>query len=171
MASKFRNASNARYLRSLFYENGTEDKSVVLYTLKDEDYLGYPSLYRLYMETADPTEYEFATQYLDGWEHWKMMTQCTWFIPFVARWREELDLKIKSKSLRVVQKEADDSKSKNSFAANKMLIERAWEKSGPKVRKVGRPTTEEVTGELKRRTDEAQRINGDFERLFGDAES
>lgn len=127
MTNKFRHpTNNIRFLKQLFFETTLADKEWVLYTLKDVDHNGYPSLYRLYMEADDVTEYVFANTYLDGWEHWQMLCECAWFKPYVARWRQELDLRMKARALAAIRSEAR-SGSRNAFAANKYLMERGWE--------------------------------------------
>jgi len=144
--SKFRNASNRRYLKGLFFETTEADKSSVVYTLKDVDHLGYPSLYRLYMASNDVTEYSFATQHLDDWEHWKELTNCTWFKPYVKRWREERAVRDRSRNLAAMTDIADDTNNKSSFQALKYLLERPWDKETSVKR--GRPTKDE-TEEIK----------------------
>ena len=109
-----------------------------MYTLKDFDHNGYPSLYRLYMEIEDPTEFLFARKYLRGWEHWQMLCECTWFQPIVTRWRLELELSIKAKALSRLKQMADEE-GKERLQANKALLD--YEKYLEKKlsRRVGRP--------------------------------
>ncbi len=162
----FKDTTGRKLTKALFYEEA-RDKSLVLYTLADEDKGDVPSLYRLYMELGDLTEYEFATKYFYNWDHWKQLCTLEWFIPHVARWREELDLKTKAEALKRIRQEAQDPKGKNTFSANKILIDRSWENSKPKApaRKAGRPTREEVQGELKREVNEAKILNEDWQRV------
>jgi hypothetical protein len=126
----------ARFLRELFFETTTADKTWVLYTLKDREHEGFPSLYLAYMAMEDLTEYEFANKYLEGWEHWVMLTNCAWFKPYVERWRKELDLKIKARYLKGIKQEAA-SGSRNALGAMKYLLERGWEpkEKHPKISK------------------------------------
>lgn len=136
----FRNATNVRFLKAIFLEHSYTDRSNVIYTLKDQDHDGYPSLYRLYMELEDVTEYDFANAYLENYDHWEMLCKCGWFQPFLARWRKELDLKLKTEAVRVIRQELKDPASKNKFQAAKMIIDRVWELRDPKVPpKRGRP--------------------------------
>lgn len=160
--SKFRSETNTRYLKALFFEQTLADKATVVYTLKDVDHEGYPSLYRLYMETNDPTEWKFATTYLDGWEHWEMLCGCNWFKPFVERWRRELELRMKSEALSRIMREAKTS-SKESFQANKYLLEKGWEPKETSRR--GRPSKAEVQEEAHRIASVNSRLNDDFERI------
>lgn len=163
----FRSENNARLLKGLFFEV-TGNPSTVLYTLKDRDYKGFPSLYRLYMEEQDDTEYIFATKYLDGWEHWEMLCECTWFQPFVSRWRKEMYLKKTAGLLKAIQSEAMSADGKNRFQAAKYLLDREWERNIPEGKKKrGRPSKEEVQGELAREAEEKKRQLEDLERING----
>jgi hypothetical protein len=163
--NKFRNSvTNNRYLNGLFFEQTGADKSTVMYTLKDTDHSGYPSLYRLYMETDDPTEWEFSQRYLDGWEHWEMLTRCAWFKPFIERWRKELELRMKSKSLAKIKAEAKTG-SKESFMANKYLLEKGWEPKETKGR--GRPSKDEINKAAEEIAKVDGQLSADFERIVG----
>lgn len=161
--SKFRSPNNARYLKGLFFETTTNPETVV-YTLKDRDHNGFPSLYRLYMEESDDTEYLFAMKHLDGWEHWEMLTRCTWFEPFISRWRKELYLKKTATLLKNIEAEANSKISKNHFAANKLLLDREWEGKVPKSKR-GRPSKDEVAGKLKEEAEDAKRQAADLQRI------
>lgn len=160
--SVFRNSTNSRYLKGLFFEQTLADKSSVVYTLKDQDHLGYPSLYRLYMETNDPTEYKFATEHLDGWEHWEMLCQCTWFQPYVQRWRRELELRMKSEALSRIMREAKTN-SRDSFTANRYLLEKGWEVKEKNTK--GRPSKDQIREAAHEIASTRSRIDEDFERL------
>lgn len=143
--SRFRAPSGQRYMQGMFYEMASVDKSACIYTLKDSDHLGYPSLYRLYMQIADPTEWRFATTCLDGYEHWDMLCQSQWFQAYVTRWRYELELRIKSEAL--VRIEADSrSGSKSAPMSNRFLVSKGWQDKNTK----GRPSKHEIKKEASR---------------------
>lgn len=163
--NKFRHpVSNGRYLKALFFEETLSDKSTVLYTLKEREHQGYPSLYQLYMEVNDPTEYRFAVQYLDGWDHWQMLCQCKWFQPYVEKWRKELEVRMKSQSLARVMTEAKTG-GKEAFSANKYILDKGWEpKEGQNKR--GRPSKEEIAQAAKESLTTASRISEDFDRII-----
>lgn len=163
--SKYRSSSNTRYLKALFFEETGADKSTVLYTLKDQDHLGFPSLYRLYMELDDLTEWEFANKYLDGWEHWQMLCDCTWFKPYIARWRTELELKTRAAALRAL-KVAATGEGNSSYHANKLLLEGGWKTKEGSTR--GRPTKAQVEKEAIMQAEQHLKINKDYERLTND---
>ncbi|MDE2102798.1 MAG: hypothetical protein KGL39_36475 [Patescibacteria group bacterium] len=165
--SPFRNpVTNQRYLKGLFFETTYADKSTVVYSLKDRDHEGYPSLYRLYMEADDPTEYLFATQHLDGWDHWETLCQCTWFKPYIDRWRRELEIKHRALALANIKKLASDPDSKEFHQANKFLVNAGWV-GETKRKNAGRPSKEEVSKAAKAMADEARQLEEDLLRIQG----
>lgn len=161
--NKFRNpVSNQRFLKGLFFETTLADKSTVVYTLKDVDHEGYPSLYRLYMELDDPTEWKVSQELTDGWEHWEMLCNCTWFKPYVERWRKELYLRMQSQALHRIKTEAKTG-SKESFGANKYLLEKGWEPKATNGR--GRPSKEEIAKQAHEIARTDSQLSEDFKRL------
>lgn len=139
--SKMKNSVGNYITQQLFVDFGY-DETAAQYTVTKEDrlYNGtfYPSLYRRYMEIADPTEYEFATQCLYDWEHWqrivnnKMLSERLG----IAEWREELEVKLRSAAVRNVLNQASEN-----FSAAKWAADRGWD-----VRR-GRPSKEEKARE------------------------
>lgn len=166
--SKFKNSIGAYLLGALFYEQTLADKSQVIYTLKDRDHLGYPSLYRLYMEADDPTEYTFAIANLDGWEHWERLCESPWFQPYIAKWRRELEVRFRALSLLNIRAVANDPKAKESYQANKFLVGQGWKEGGPK-RKAGQPSKQEIKSEAHRLASISQSLDEDFQRITGKA--
>ena len=160
--SKFVNSAGNRYTKSLFFEKTLADKGTVLYTLKDRDHKGFPSLYRLYMELNDLTEYEFANAYLDGWEHWGILCDIAWFRPLVARWREELHLRGAAIALRQVRRIASTNEN-GSMAANKYLLEKGWQKN---IEPVGRPSKDAIKRKAKEMVLSQEEIDDDHNRIF-----
>jgi hypothetical protein len=162
--SEFRASNNKLLLKGLFFEMTLADKTGVRYTLKDEDHLGYPSLGRLYIEMEDPTEYNFAIAYLESWAHWEQLTACNWFKPFLERWRRELEVRLKSKALAEIKAEAR-SGGRNSFAANKYLLERGWEPKEGQSAKRGRPSKEEIKKAAEEHIQSIQSLDEDYNRI------
>lgn len=148
MKKEFYSTSGRALTRGLFWETST-DKDTVIYTLKDHPHEGFPSLYELYMDTEDPTEFTFAHEHMAGWSHWQMLVNSTWFKEFVDRWRWELELKIKANALKRLIAESTAG-GKNSYATNKFLIEGGWEAKKDAKNPVGRPTMERIKQEAER---------------------
>ncbi len=134
---KFKDIMGRPLTQSLFLEVGYEcDKAV--YTLKDEDYeykgVVYPSLKRLYLEYEDPVEYDFANEYLLGWNHWQRLKNNKTLQPHFTEWEYELELKLRSQGIRDIL----DMSANGSFQASKFIADRGWEKRG-----AGRPSKED----------------------------
>lgn len=166
MSSPFRVETGQLLFRGLFYETTLADKSSVVYTLKRHDHVGYPSLYRLYMEMDDLTEYNFAISYTDGWDHWEQLCECTWFKPFIAKWRREIEIKRKAHSLLQIIAVADNPDSKESYQAQKFLISGGWKDKNDR-KGAGRPSKEEVSSAARKIAQDAHDLNDDLARVQG----
>lgn len=130
--TKFKDSMGRPLTQSLFLEFGY-NVEFAYYTIDDEDktYEGriYPSLKKLYLNMADPIEYEFATTYLLGWNHWEKMQGNKMIMHHIEEWRKELDLKLRSEAFRMIVDASEDN-----YQAAKFLSEKGWEKNS-----VGRP--------------------------------
>ena len=156
---RFKNASGQHYLNGMFYETTMADKSSVIYTLKDEDYLGYPSLRKLYLESYDPTEYRFALMNLDSWAHWEKLLECSWFQEYISRWRRELSIKIRSEALARLLSKAD-LEGRDQFQINKYLLDSGWKES-----KAGRPKKEDIRRAAHEIAFSEKQVQEDYDRI------
>jgi hypothetical protein len=122
--------------QGLFLEIGYKTEFSV-FTLNDEDktYNGkiYPSLKKLFLTVADPTEYEFARTCLLGWNHWKRLNANKQLEPYFQDWREELEVLLRSEGVRNLM-DLTSSEGGN-FQAAKWMAEKGWDK-----KTVGRPS-------------------------------
>ena len=162
--SKFHVPTGQLLYRGLFFETQGADKTTVVYTLKDRDHEGFPSLYRLYMEMDDPTEYDFAVTYLAGWDHWVKLCKCSWFKPYVKKWREELEVRTKARALRSIKDYAKSS-GKEAYQANKFLVSNGWIEK--KTHGRGRPSKDDIKSEAERIARERTDLDEDFARITG----
>lgn len=145
--SPFKNSIGNYYLRSLFHETKAMGKKG-LYTLKDKDHtyegIIYKSLYILYMEEGDLTEYFFATKYLDSWVQWQALIERPWFKEHVQRWRTELELRLKAEALQRILLEAKEG-GKNQYNANRFIVEKGYIDKTAEPSRRGRPTKAEIS--------------------------
>lgn len=115
-----------------------------LFTLKDQDYIYkgkyLPSMKRLYLKIADPTEYEFATTVLLSWKHWQKMCDNKVLRKHIDEWRFELEYKLRSQGVRNALLLANAG----NFNAAKWVADRGWESRG-----AGRPSKAEVERQTK----------------------
>lgn len=167
--NKFKNGSGAHLLKPIFYELDNAEKTFAVYTLKDYDHEAggvlYPSLRRLYVDLADPTEYSFACTYLDGWSHWKKLCEANWFKEHLREWREELEVKLRAAALLKIRETAAADK-KESFQAQKFIVQGGW-KTPEDKEKVGRPSKEKIKDEAEKLFLSSTEHDEDFERILG----
>lgn len=117
--------------KSLFYELSYENLESVIFTLKDEDvekdgktYVSLANLYRT-LVPQDPTEYTFAMTVFGNWHVWDVIRSAPQLRPYVARWRKEAEIKVKSEAIKAIAEEMK-SGGRSSFTAAKLLLERGW---------------------------------------------
>lgn len=168
MSKVFKDPNTGNFLtQSLFYELSYARPDFVTYTLKDEDIdvtingevRHLESIKRLYLECEDPTEYQFATNHLGGWSHWKRLCEKTTRLhPYIEEWREELEVKLRSQGVRQMANIAMTDKGQQ---AAKWLAEKGWSD-----KKRGAPSKEEKERELKIQTRMSSEIEDDLKRLL-----
>ena len=123
------------------------------FTLKDKDYKGALSMYRLYMEYGDPTEYSQAIGLLGSLRHWELLTSRDWFKPYITRWRDELRVRTESerfKEMKNINKTIPGTP--QAIQATKWLAERYGEKKPAPKR--GRPSKDEKDVALRQMIEE-----------------
>lgn len=144
---------------SLFLEI-SYDKDAI-FTLKDYDfeYDGkmYYSLKKIFLDESDPTEYQFATKHLAGWDHWQKICNNKVLALHINKWRAELDLKLRSEGIRWI---INSARKKQNWLAAKFLAEKGWE-----VRAPGRPSKEDIERETKIQASIEAEFNEDIARL------
>lgn len=167
--NRFKNGTGQHYIRELFYEHDRLPREASIYCLKDYDFTGtdgrvYPSLRKFYVELEDPTEYLFATQYLDNWAHWTKLRDANWFQPFLKDWREELDVRLRSKALVRLREKAMNPSDKESGQINKFLVQSGWKDTSSSA-KAGRPTKAKIKEEAEKLFEQNSEHDADFKRL------
>jgi hypothetical protein len=145
--------------QSLFIETPHESYPAY-FTIKKYDFekggKTYISMYRKYMEYADPTEYNFAQMVLGSWDHWLAMQRNAKFREHLVGWREELRIKIESARYHEMVKAAKQGKT----TASEWLAKRYGEGV-----KRGRPSKAEKAAHLKRIEQDSEEVKEDVARL------
>lgn len=133
--SKLKDAGGRYLTQSLFLEF-QYNTQYAIYTLDDQDKVyedkTYPSLKRLYLETMDPTGYEFANRYLCNYEQWMRICANKQLYAEIEQWEMELEVKIRSIGVRRVLAMGIDN-----FSAAKWAVDGHWNV------KRGRPSKQE----------------------------
>lgn len=154
----FKSPNNIYYTKQLFYETADTDRTLVLYTLKDDDWEGYPSLRRLYLELDDETEYRVASELFGGWPHWQKLLNCNWFLEYLNEWREELKVKHASLSLSILLMKG----AAGDVKVNQYLLDRTLKEKNA----VGRPTKKRIREEAQMIVQAQDDIKEDLKRLL-----
>lgn len=161
---KFRGITGQLFMRYLFLETcPMEHREKAIYTLKRYHRPHHQSLYLLFMEMDDPTEYFFGEKYFYDYQHWKKLSEAAWFKEYVEEWREEIALKHKALALQELKKEAGDPENKNYFNANKYLLDKGWIEKPKRVTRTAKKAIEE---EAQKMSEEKKDINDDYMRIL-----
>lgn len=171
-ASKFRNSRNARYTRQLFVENQqvrSNDECTIepMYSLY-YDYDGIPNFRKEYVRLGDPSGYKLAELYLEDYDHWEMLMRCSWFREAKEQWDRELDAKLTAEGMDAVKTLADGGEGVSpavQLQAAKFMATKAYRDKGDAKPKRGRPSKEEVEGNLKQETADAKAFADDLKRI------
>ena len=161
---EFRDRTTGNYItQSLFLELSYTDTSLCLYTLKENDWEHngklYPSIKRLYLEIADPTEYRFAKVCFEGWNPWKRMFEKTNLLkPYIEDWRSELEVKLRSEGVHGMIGSALDGNPK----AAQWLADKGFVEGG---KKAGRPSRASKQNEAMFKDKVQQQYSTDLDRL------
>lgn len=137
--TEFKDSQNRYLTKGMFIEYSPSG----IFTLGREDKGDIPSLFRLYMEMEDLTEYEFANAYFEDWDHWVKVSNSFFVRNHVAKWRTELEMALKAKALRKI-KELSQSRDKGSFEAQKYILSKGWIDKEIEKNRRGRPSKQEV---------------------------
>lgn len=158
--TKFKDEKGRYITQGLFLED-KYNTNLAYYTLDGEDKnykdVVYPSLKRLFLEEGDPTEYLFATKYLYDWEHWQRLCKNALIGRHIDRWREELSLSLRADGISSI---IDAALTDKHYQASKWLADKGWE-----VKSRGRPSKEEIEGELRKQADAEKEFSDDFKLL------
>lgn len=156
--TKFKDVMGRPLTQSLFLEPNYNTE-FAYYTMDGEDKMFkghlYPSLKKLYLAMSDPVEYEFATTYLLDWNHWERLQGNAIIMRHIHKWREELELKLMSESVRMMIDQSEDN-----MQAAKWIAERGWSKRG-----AGRPKKEEMEKDRRLQDQLDEEFGGDILRM------
>lgn len=147
--------------------NDSEGMENVHFHLGDEDRVingKYVfSLKKLYLSCTDPTEYEFATRFLGGWDHWQAFSKSYCLEGHIEDWRKELEIRLRSQALKAITEMAQEPGNKNAYAANKLLLDKGWKAPQEIGGKRGRPSKEEIRTAANQLARDSHSVDKDFE--------
>lgn len=120
-----------------------------------------PSLRRIYLEIADPVEYNFSMEVLGSHRHWLILQDLSWFQPYLQEWRDTLDIKLRSDAVRSLRRISESMDEAKALQAAKWLAEGSYKAR----REKGRPTEAQVVRETKKEASVRSLLQEDAERL------
>jgi hypothetical protein len=120
-----------------------------------------PSLRQIYLKMADPAEYDFAMTVFKSDRHWKILTNCAFFQPYLEEWRTTLRLKLRSEGIKTLRELALSGPGPQALQAGKWLAEMAFE---PRAEK-GRPSAKQVAVETRVQVEQNALLMEDAERM------
>lgn len=104
----------------------------------------------IYLEAADPTEYEAAMRLIGDWEHYQLIRNHPRIKPIMDAWAQEVEVKLRSNATLQMLKHA---KAPNGAAAAKWIAEGGF--TGRDMRKkADKAVEEEVKDEISARVAE-----------------
>lgn len=166
--------NNVRYTRLLFWEQQgllpiAQQKIDPIYTLHI-DKPGLINFRKRYVALGDPTGWKVAQELLEDYSHWQLLMKCPWFREAKEIWDAELDAKLASEGLDAIKQFAGGVEGVSdaiTLTAARYLADKAYKRS-PKpeaATKRGRPSKEEVEGNLKAETADAAEVAKDLDRI------
>lgn len=87
-------------MADIIYEDSKYEPVYYMRQEKSDD--KYISLKEVYMQIADPTEYQFATLCFYNYQQWETICLTPWAVNVVAQWREELQIKLRSEAVKEI---------------------------------------------------------------------
>lgn len=150
------------FTEALFWESNLDRTSYLPVFSLYQDQPNLVNCRKTFLELRDPTGYTWAIKYLSEYAHFKVLMKLDWFKAALDAWKDELDVLLQAEALQKIQETAKGA-SQSAYQAAKFLAQREHRK----VSSRGRPSTEEVKGELRRQATEAQETTDDYHRVFG----
>jgi len=120
------------------------------------------SLYLVYLEYGDPSEYSFALGTLGDWQHWCELRECAFFKPYLTKMREALKAKIDSETLLAAKEVLRGPQGTGTLQAAKWLRDAVSDQTKTKR---GRPSNDEVKNEVKRLAQDEKDLAADLIRI------
>ena len=173
--SKFRaESNNVRYTVQLFYDKQidlpTKNKLIdPMFSLHD-DVEGVINFRKEYVKDMDTTGYKTATRLLENYDHWKLLMKLKWFQEAKKEWDAEVAAKMDAEATDTLREimnnlEGDVKVSEKISAAKTLLGKAAKIGKTETVAKRGRPSKNEVEGELKEQARLTKEEREDLKRI------
>lgn len=126
-----------------------------IFTLREFEMNGLPSLHKMFMEDKDPTGYTTCMRTVGVWRYWCQLWRNKELKVHMDVWVEELEVRLVADAIKKLR-------AQKGVSAQQWLARRGW---NTEVR-AGRPTKEKVAGELKRDKELTKMLEDDANRII-----
>lgn len=145
----YKSCNNVWYTRQLFFEPwqhiNLDTKTIRPVFSLHQDLPGLINVRKTFVELKDVTGHDWAIRYLGSYEHYSRLMTCTWFKEATEEYIEEIKVLIRKEALQKLI-EISEGAGPQAASAARYLANYDWEKANTR----GRPSKEELKGELKR---------------------
>lgn len=143
-------SSNGQKLTTSLFEELARDDVAAKPVFKLSDWR------KKYVDIADPSDYQAALELIGDWDHWQLLLKSPPFAGEVAKWRLEVEAKVRSEAIRQLMKQ---SRLPTGTAAAKWLAEAGFVKERDKRKKNDKQDDEGAAREARSRvSDDAKRL-------------
>lgn len=171
MSYQLKNSQGKHYTKQLFHEMWIQLDSNVR-TLEKAPFClwsnrpGQINFGKVYVELGDPSGYKITQQLLNGdFKHWVNLNKCSWFLEAKTLWDQELEAKLFAEGIEAIKDIAKDENHKGRLSAARVLVDKGYASKIDSKARRGRPSTQEVQGQLRQDADAQKALNDDLERI------
>lgn len=119
---------------------------------------------REYIQYGDMTGYKMANKYLEDYYHWNLLMKANWFKEAKAIWDEEIEARLHAESMETLLAIAK-GEGPQAIQAAKFIATKGY-KDKQALSKRGRPTKDQLEGQIKRELEDAKVISNDAARIL-----
>lgn len=175
MPSRFKNDMGVYFTSQLFMEKSTnlpiEARTTTPVFSLYGGYEGVVDCRKTFLELRDPTGWKWVQEYLDGdWILWKKLIKAPWFKEAFDSWNDELDTLLQSEAQETIRGIAEGTikaPQATRFQAAKYLDQGDYKQTKKVVAPRGRPSKEEVQGEMAKALKLEEATQSDLNRIGG----
>lgn len=165
----FKNAQGARLSKQLFHEiwiTLMEESRVCLPPFSlNTDREGLINFGRKYIEYGDVTGYKISMELFRDYAYWEFLMRSPWFKEAKENWDRSIYAKQISIATDALNEIARDPEDKGRLSASKFLFDNGLKGLGLGPARRGRPSKEEVDGQVKLDALAAKEIEDDLKRI------
>jgi hypothetical protein len=141
---------------------GRKPSKTLFKDFDDEGIYTLEEFHDIFVECEDITEYEAAIKLVGSWTEWERIKR-DWpnFQSYITVWKEEINIRLKSQTIRKLREIASGDTSQAAAAA-KWIAEEGWQRKSGK----GRPTKAETAREAKALAKATSDTNNEYTRML-----